>query len=127
MFNAANILIEARLRNNWTETLIDWDNVEFNPVRGTPFVRLQTEWVDTVVKGVNGRSRGEGYINLSVFVQLGTGTNRITEMASDLSDIFNRWDNGSLKFGVARIMRIGEQEQWYRLDVIVPFIYDECN
>jgi len=127
MFEAATSSIEDRLRANWTDTLIDWDNVEFTPVRGVSFVRLQIEWTSTDTVSVGGRDRGEGYINLSVFVPANTGTEVVTKMADDLSVIFNKWDDGSIRFKVARTIRIGQQEQWYRLDVLVPFTYDECN
>jgi len=127
MFEAANTLIEDRLRANWVATPIDWDNVEFNPVRGASFVRLQTEWTDTNSVSVSGRDRGEGYITLSVFVPANTGTEAVSKMADDLAAIYNKWTTGALKFLVGRTVRIGQQEQWYRLDVIVPFTYDECN
>jgi len=127
MFEAAIILIENRLRDNWTDTLIDWDNVEFTPVRGVSFVRLQTEWTDTNSVSVGGRDRGEGYVNLSIFVPANTGTEVVSKMADDISIIYNKWSTGDLKFHVARTVRIGQQEQWYRLDVLVPFTYDECN
>lgn len=127
MFEAANTLIEDRLRALWTDTLIDWDNVEFKPVRGTAFVRLQIEWVDANVVSVSGRDRGEGYINLSVFIPSNTGTEAISTICDDLATIFNKYDTGNLRFKIARTIRVGEQEQWYRRDVIIPFTYDECN
>lgn len=127
MFEVANTLIEDRLRDSWSDTDIDWDNVEFTPVRGTAFVRLQTEWVDANVISIGGRNRGTGYINLSVFVPSNTGTVTVSNMADSLSAIFNKWESGNLKFLVARTVRIGEQNQWYRLDVLVPFLYDECQ
>lgn len=126
MFEAANTLIEDRLRTLWTDTLIDWDNVEFTPVRGTPFVRLQIEWTDAIVTSIGGRNRGEGYINLSAFIPSNTGTESISTTCDDLATIFNKWDTGNLRFKIARTVRIGEQQQWYRRDVIVPFTYDEC-
>lgn len=126
MFEAANTLIEDRLRALWSTTLIDWDNVEFAPIRGTSFIRLQIEWIDANVVSVGGRNRGEGYINLSVFTPSNTGTEIISTMCDDLATIFNKYDTGNLRFKIARTIRVGEQEQWYRRDVIVPFTYDEC-
>jgi len=127
MFEAAVILIEDRLRANWSETLIDWDNVEFTPVRDTPFVRLQTEWTEVTAIGIGGRDRGEGYITLSIFYPGNTGSIVINKMADSLAAIYNKWNTGNLRFKVARVIRIGQQETWYRLDVLVPFTYDECN
>lgn len=127
MFEQATTLIEDRLSNNWTETEIDYDNVEFSPVVGTPFVRLQTEWTDTNITSIGGRSRGEGYVNISIFYPANKGTVVVTEMADSLSQLFNQWSSGNLRFTVARTVRIGQQESWYRLDVVVPFTFDECQ
>ncbi len=127
MFEVANTLIEEKLRADWIDTLIDWDNVEFNPVRGVAFIRLQTEWVGTLSISVGGRDRGAGYVNVSIFVPANTGTESATVMADQIAAIFNKWESGGLRFNVAKTRRIGQQEQWYRLDVEIPFAYDECN
>jgi hypothetical protein len=127
MFEAANTLIETRLKTRWTTTKIDWDNVEFNPVRGTSFVRLDIEWIANSSISIGGLDRGEGYINLSIFVPSNTGTKVITSMADSLSAIFRKWTSGNLQFGVPRIIGKGEQEEWFRNDLIIPFKYDECN
>ena len=127
MFEVANTLIEERLRANWSETGIDWDNVEFTPSRGTPFVRLDIQWTGNNTISIGGRNRGEGYIDISVFVPSNTGTTAVSGIADRLAAIFNKWDTGQLKFRVARTQRVGEQEQWYQVKVLVPFQFDECN
>jgi len=127
MFNEPTELIEARLKANWTDTLIDWDNVEFNPVTGTAFIRLQIEWTDTNTKSIGGRNVGEGYTNISIFYPYNKGIAKISKMADDIAAIFDKWDIGPLKFKVSRTVRIGQQEEWYRLDVITPFTYEECS
>ncbi len=128
MFEAATTLIEDKLRAEWLQTLIDWDNVEFTPARGTAFVRLQIEWLDNAIATVGGtRTKANGYTNVSVFVPTNTGTQAVSKMADDLALIFDKWDTGELKFKVATIQRVGQQEQWFRLDVITPFTYDNCQ
>ena len=126
MFEVANTLIEDRLRALWTGTEVDWDNVEFTPVLGVPFVRLQIEWIDANSISIGGLKRGDGYINLSSFVAANTGTLNVSTMCDQLSAIFDRWDTGQLKFKVAHTVRVGGQEKWYRRDVIAPFTYHEC-
>lgn len=127
MFFEVDKMIEDRLRAEWSGTAIDWDNVEFTPVRGTPFIRLQVEWVDTNTISSGGLDRGEGYVNISMFMPANTGTEGVAQGADMVALVFNKWDNGYLKFGVARTMRVGQQESWYRLDVIIPFTVDECR
>lgn len=126
MFKEANDLIEARLFDNWVTTPIDYDNVEYNPVRGTAFVRLQIEWTSTDVISIGGLARGVGYIDLSIFVPNNTGTSMVNGLADNLASLFNKWKSGGLKCLAARTLRVGKQEEWYQLKVTIPFTYDEC-
>jgi hypothetical protein len=126
MFEDAISIIENHLVDNWSRTPIDYDNVEFSPVRGTPFVRLQVEWVNTTLTSIGGRAKGEGYIDLSIFVPANTGTTISSSMADELATMFNRLLNGALHCQVARTQRIGSFEEWYQVKVLVPFIYDQC-
>ncbi len=127
MFEEATTLIEDKFRAEWTDTLIDWENVEFNPVRGQPFVRLIIEWTDNNTISVGGLDRGEGYTNISVFIPGNDGTENLSKMCDDLAVIFNKWDTGGLKFKVARKIRVGGYDEWYQVNLITPFTYDECN
>jgi len=126
MFEEANLIIESRLADNWVRTLIDFDNVEFNPARGTPYIRLQIEWVGSSVTSLGGRTKGEGYIDLSIFVPSNSSITDVSQMADELAVLFNRYQEGALRFNVARTVRVGNQEQWYQLKVLVPFTYDQC-
>ena len=126
MFEQANFIIENHLADNWSATLIDYDNIEFNPIRGTSFIRLQVEWVDANVTSIGGRTKGEGYIDLSIFVPSNSGTEAAFLMADELAVLFNRFQSGALRFNVARTVRVGKQEQWYHIKVLVPFTYDQC-
>ncbi|RLC88519.1 MAG: hypothetical protein DRJ03_02610 [Chloroflexi bacterium] len=126
MFEQANYIIENRLADNWVRTLVDYDNVEFNPVRGVSFVRLQVEWVDAVVTSLGGRTKGEGYIDLSIFVPSNEGTTNAFQMADELAILFNRFMEGAIKFNVARTRRVGQQQEWFQVKVLVPFVYDQC-
>ena len=127
MFESAAILINDRLVSNWTETPIDFDNVDYNPSSGVPFVRLQIEWTSNDVISIGGRERGEGYIDLSLFIPANTGTQHVAGMADRLKLIFDKWDTGALKFKVGRKIRVGQKEEWYQEKVLVPFTFDECN
>lgn len=126
MFEQATQIIEERLRDNWVETPIDYDNVEYNPIRGTAFVRLQIEWTSTNLTSITGRAKGEGYIDLSIFVETNTGSIAVNAFADSLSLLYNRFMSGRLICGAARTVRVGEQDNWYQLKVQIPFTYDEC-
>jgi len=126
MFEYIEELIETRLETEWTQTEIDFDNVPFSSVIGTSFIRLQVENVDTNLISIGGRSRGYGIILISVFTPAQTGARSGAKMADDLAAIFNLWHYEQLKCGLARVTRIGEEKEWYQLNVEIPFQYDEC-
>jgi hypothetical protein len=126
MFEDPIAIIEQRLASSWSTTVVDYDNTSFKPVLGTPFVRLQVEWVSTNQVSIGGRVRGEGYIDLSIFVPANTGTRVANGMADDLAAVFNRYASGGLQCKVARTVRVGQQEEWYHLKVLTPFIFDQC-
>lgn len=126
MFKEATDLIEGMLYNGWGQTPITFDNVEYNPQRNSAFLRVQIEWVNTAPIAIGGRARGTGYIDLSLFVPQNTGTSQVNGLADDLSVIFNLIQNGALKFGAASTQRVGIQDEWYQLKVLIPFTYDEC-
>ncbi len=127
MFEEPTALIEKRLADNWVTTKIASDGMEFNPVRGVSYVRLQTEWADTNQISIGGMERGIGYIMVSVFTPHGKGSRPALVLADELRLLYNKWISGKLSFGVARIIRVGEKDEWYQVNVLVPFKYDECN
>lgn len=127
MFENANLKIEQMLQAGWTTTPIDFDNVTYSPKRGVPWVRLQVEWTSTNSVSIGGLDRGEGYVDLSIFVPTNTGTITANRMADSIAEIYEKVQDGGLKFKVGRTQRIGQQEEWYQLKVLIPFTYDECN
>ena len=126
MYEAITSLVENQLRDNWADTLVDWDNVEFTPVIGTAFIRLQIEITNADSISIGRRDRADGYINVSIFVPANTGSVQANAFVDKIGVIFNRWITTAIKFGIARTQRVGQQESWYRLDVVVPFTYDMC-
>lgn len=126
MFTEATAAIEQRLQDNWIMTPIDFDNVKFVPVIGTAFIRLQIQWLATAFTSVGGRAKGEGFISISIFVPADEGTDNINGMADTIAGIFNRYQSGTLICKAAAINRIGSQENWYQLQVLIPFEFSEC-
>jgi hypothetical protein len=126
MFKDAIALIEKRLAAQWTDTAIDYDNVNFKPTLGTSFVRVQVEWVSTDRVSIGGRVRGSGYIDLSIFAPVNKGVQDVNKIADDLAAIFDGYHSDGLVCNVSRTVRVGQQEEWYQLKVITPFIFDQC-
>lgn len=126
MFEESALLIEQRLSAGWITTPIDFDNVPYTPVIGTAFVRLQIEWIDGVQTSIGGRVQGSGYVDISIFTPAGTGSRTAAQMADSLAVIFNRYQTGGLRFKIGHTERVGQQEEWFQLKLIIPFTYDFC-
>ena len=127
MFKAVTQLIETHLSASWNQTPIAFDGVEFSPTRGTPFVRLQVEWVDTAQVSIGNMVRGEGYAMFSVFTPSNQGSQPALNFADQLAAIFTKWTDGGLTLFLARTVRVGMHDEWYQVNVLIPFKYDKCN
>ncbi len=126
MFEEATTIIESRLIDNWLATPIDFDNVGFKPVRGTAFIRVQVVWVDTTNVSVGGMDRGTGYVLFSIFTPVGEGSKQALAYADQLAFLYNRYTSGNLTCNSASTNRIGQVEEWYQVNALVPFKYDNC-
>jgi hypothetical protein len=127
MFREAEKLIKTRLSLNWDISPIDFDNVTFHSEMGEPFIRLQIDWVNVERRSISNKSRkGEGFILISVFVPSNLGTATAFEWADLIAVIFDNYRVDSLKFGVGRPQRIGDNKGWFQININTPFYFNEC-
>ncbi len=126
MFSDAVLKIEDRFNTLWADTAISWDNVKYNPTRGVPFIRVQVEWAGSEQITTGPRIRGDGFILVAVFSPYRQGTSPALGLADNVATLMNMWQSGNLTTKVATIERIGQNEEWYQVNVLIPFIYDEC-
>jgi hypothetical protein len=131
MLDIAERLIETLLQDNWTQTPLAFDNVNFAPVLGVDFVRVQIEWTTSANIGPS-RIRHDGLVLLSVMVQPREGTRQSAKYASDLIRLFQ--DNSALSdsdtyltFKAGYAQRVGEREGWYQRNIVIPFVFDYCK
>lgn len=126
MFEEVTNLIEGRFLSEWDGDNVQYDNVQYRPVVGQPFVRLNIQWVDTNIVSIGGRIKAEGYVQVGVFIPSNTSTVSALKMADQVGNIFNKWQSGNLIFTVARIIRVGNFKEWYQVNVLIPFTYAKC-
>ncbi len=127
MFETTYTAIETRLQSNWADTPIDFDNTPYTPVRGTPFIRLQVEWATTSNISIGGLQRGEGLVYISVFVPTDGGSRQASVLADKLFTIFSNQQDGNVKYYAPYLQRVGQVQEFYQINVLVPFASDECN
>ena len=126
MITEAEQAIEVALESQWTKTPIDWDNVQYQPLQGEPYIRMQMEWYDSVSAGPN-RVRESGYVMLAVFVPVHYGTRYQADLIDNLKRIFLGLRISGLTFYPSRLQRVGENRGWYQRNLLVPFDYNYCK
>jgi hypothetical protein len=126
MFENVQKLIEKRLRDNWTFTEIDWDNVRFNPTRGTAWIRCRVDWSASESRAAGPRVHSEGFVLISIFVPAEQSVIPGVSLAEEVHRLFSLWQVGDLTMRAAHTERVGQVKEWYQLNVVVPFYYNEC-
>jgi len=126
MITEAEQAIEVALETGWTKTPIDWDNVQFIPQKGVPYIRMQIEWYDAVSAGPF-RVRESGYVMFSVFVPVQKGTRYQADLIDNLKKLFLSLKISGFTFKPSRVQRVGENRGWYQRNLLVPFDYQYCK
>ena len=126
IYEDAERIIELTLQTQWTKTPIDFDNVHFESRRGQPFIRLQIEW--SIADGIGPfRNRYGGDIMISVFVPGKMGSRLSAQYIDRLQAIFAALKHEHLQIRPARVQRVGDFEEWYQRNLLIPFTYDYCK
>ena len=122
--------IESRFSDNWTDTDISFDNVDYTPSPDTAFAHLIIEDHDTRQITYNAKEnathRYEGWIIVFINVPLKGGTNTARGYADSVSDIFRNAQFSPLDIVCrsTRIIRIGEVAGMFQYNVTTEFWVD---
>lgn len=127
-FQAQQIAIEQRLRDNWSTTPVEYPNSEFEPTNDDPFVRLsvingpanQVDWG----KSTN-TFRHFGVIVCQIFVPINVGSGLAYSYADSLAAIWRTARFGGITCLAPSITEVGETGSWFQLNVSVDFRRDE--
>lgn len=120
--------IQEKLNSGWTATEIEWQNTEYEPTLGTPFIRV------TIIPGSEnniglGSStnlyRKVGVVFFSIFVPPNTGTRQAWNLADDLTAIFRGLEEEGVIFREIETNEVGEENGWFQVNVSVAFQADD--
>ena len=119
--------IETRLNGNWTDTPIAYENTPFTPEKGEPFIApyILTGEGEQASLGSVAVNRWYGLLDIALFVPLDSGTKRAMELVDQLIKLFYHYEVGGLTFLTGSWERLGQDDNWYRYSVSIPFQYDE--
>jgi len=121
-------LLEARFASSWsTFSPIDWDNTDYKPVGGTPYVefRVINGFAMQASLGKVPLYRADGVVHIKCFLEKSDGRKLADEYSDKAAGIFRGWRSSGLTCRAPYVTRLGEQGGWYQLLVTVPYFRDE--
>ena len=116
--------IETRLSTGWgTTTPIAWDNVDYVPTAGTPWIRCEIlpGDVEALEFGRDTKKEYEGIININIFTEKDTGSVLARTYADTLSALFSMVEFGTIDCDEAKVINLNNDEDWYQFNVSIPF------
>jgi len=125
-FATARRDIEKRLADNWATTPIAYDNVAFDPPKDLPWVaiRIFEEPTERITIGSRGVHRVRGLVVVYMYTPKETGTATIRGYGDDIAAIYRDQQFSGITFESASIANVGDFEQWYQVNVAIPFYWD---
>lgn len=132
-YEAQHNALRNRFNTEWAdETPVEWPN---GPVLSVPD---EAPWVRFVVQDLeaeqasmgdpgNNVHRHEGAAIVMIFTPAGAGDQRALELADRAAAIFRGWQSAGTGLRFLRppfVRRVGQEQKWYHINVIIPFQRD---
>ena len=126
-YQAERQAIESRFYNNYTATDVKYDNVEYTPTPNRPFLefeihdgeQLPISTADTILY------RNVGIISMNLHVPINTAAQTGMGYADTAAAVFRGQQFSGITCRGASITRIGEFDQWFIINISIPFFRDE--
>ncbi len=130
MFDTILRIIEERISIYWTDSDVAWNNVQYTPVAGTPFIRpVATQVHSGLIAGTadQGLWREFGLLTVQVFTNRSEGTRDNATLARKVTELFRGYSKDSLYCLAPHVETVGDTKEWYQSNVIVDFYFDHCT
>ena len=105
------------------------DNQKKERPSGSLWVRLSIRSGETsqVSMGASERYRTIGIVTVSIFVPIGTGMKRAHALTDKVVTAFRGNTDTGVVFRAPRQVTVGRTEEWWQVNVIVPFYVDDLT
>jgi len=125
MFSFQYRILQNHLKHNWLLSDVVLDDNDFVPEPGIPWVSFTASWADSRPISVSkGSYKDDGIAIVSVFTPLNAGEGRNIAICQEVINLFKGWSFGRLICKEPYIKRVGEEEEWFHQNVMIPFSYD---
>ncbi len=130
-YAVAHAAIRQRFETQWaTTTAVQYPGVKFTEPAAA-WVRLNIDqassnWASMGDPG-NNIERNLGQVTVQIFAPLGEGEGVAMELADQVRAVFRSWTDAAsgLRFEVPPYARKVGNDDWYQVNVIAPFRFDD--
>lgn len=125
-FKAANIAIESRFTSGFTACPVKYANVDYRPVAGVAWAELHVVVADSINAEIgSGLHREVGIISVNIYDKRGFGTANAREKADLAAAVFRDAQFDGITCRSPKVVAVGEVEEWYVVNMSVPYYRDE--
>lgn len=124
---AISAAIEQRYDTLFTAADKSYENAPYLPGTNS-WTRLSVQFGNPVLMQAGGGARRYvGNIVVQVFIKSGAGPRSAYSLADTLAGIFNEAAFGGVVCEVSGVIKVGERDGWFQLNVVTPFRFDEIG
>lgn len=127
-FSTVSRDIEQRINDNWISTKIAYENVPLNPKPDPTDSWIQVKVFDDVSTritiGAGGTHRQTGTLVIEIYTPLNEGNRSAKDYGDTLAALFRDVQFNGLTFREANVITAGQQEGWFKVNMITSFFWD---
>lgn len=125
-YTSVRRLIETFLNDNYSSTVIQYENTYVDVVNVSEYISINDVTSDTYPTDMGGGTiTVHGAIVIQIYTELGSGTQRGREIASELTDLFKSESLSGLNLTVPEFNSFGQVEgaDYYQHNLTIPYVY----
>lgn len=123
---AETIAIESRFATNFTTCNVKYSNVKYDPTPEEAWVEIKVIIADSMRAEVGGGlHRNAGIISVNIYEPINTGTAAGKDKADLAAAVFRGQQFSGITCRSPMITEVGEIDEWYVINMSVPFFRDE--
>ena len=123
---AETIAIESRFATNFTVCPVKYSNVKYQPTARQAWADINIVIADSMKAEIGGGlHRNAGIISVNIYEPVNTGTVFGKEKADLAAAVFRGQQFNGITCRSPKITEVGEIDEWYVINMNVPFFRDE--
>jgi hypothetical protein len=117
---------ESRLQTNWTSTSIKFENKDFTPVIGSPYIAFNIEPDNSEQIGLPQvpMYRHTGLLVFEIYVPSNTGTKNTRTYIDNIAKLFAGQQFNNITCRSYETMKTGKIGEWYLTVLYISYFYD---